>query len=62
MGVLRVLIGMGGISMSGLFRHFGSKEDLQLATVDAAAARFIAEVVAPALEEEEGAPRLRALL
>ena len=50
-----------GMSKSGLFRHFGSKQDLQLATVDAAAARFIAEVVAPALEAEAGAPRLRAL-
>jgi AcrR family transcriptional regulator len=50
-----------GMSKSGLFRHFGSKEELQLATVDAASRRFIAEVVEPALEEEEGAPRLRAL-
>jgi AcrR family transcriptional regulator len=50
-----------GMSKSGLFRHFGSKEELQLATIDAAARRFISEVVEPALEEEEGAPRLRAL-
>jgi AcrR family transcriptional regulator len=49
------------MSKSGLFRHFGSKEELQLATVDAASRRFIAEVVEPALGEEEGAPRLRAL-
>lgn len=50
-----------GMSKSGLFRHFGSKEELQLAAIDAARARFVAEVVEPALTAEEGAPRLRAL-
>ena len=50
-----------GMSKSGLFRHFGSKEELQLATVDAASRIFIATVVEPALEAEEGEPRLRAL-
>lgn len=50
-----------GLSKSGLFGHFGSKEDLQLATVDAAAAIFVREVVEPALATEEGAPRLAAL-
>ena len=49
------------MSKSGLFAHFGSKQDLQLATIGAAAARFKATVVDPALEEPEGAPRLRAL-
>src|SRR3954447_1269352 len=49
------------MSKSGLFAHFGSKQDLQLATVEAAAARFRASVVDPALELPEGAPRLRAL-
>jgi AcrR family transcriptional regulator len=48
------------MSKSGLFAHFGSKEELQLATVDAAAARFFNEVVAPAQIVPEGAPRLRA--
>ncbi len=48
------------MSKSGLFAHFGSKEELQLATVDAAAARFFEAVVAPAQSEPEGAPRLRA--
>jgi AcrR family transcriptional regulator len=48
------------MSKSGLFAHFGSKEELQLATVDAAAARFFNEVVAPAQTAPEGAPRLRA--
>ena len=49
------------MSKSGLFAHFGSKQDLQLATIAAAAARFRAGVVEPALELPEGAPRLRAL-
>jgi AcrR family transcriptional regulator len=49
------------MSKSGLFGHFGSKEELQLATVEAAARRFVHDVVEPALGEREGAPRLRAL-
>src|SRR5919112_3923894 len=49
-----------GLSKSGLFGHFGSKEELQLAAVDAAGAIFYREVVKPALSEPEGAPRLRA--
>src|SRR4029079_8221066 len=49
------------MSKSGLFGHFGSKEELQLATVDAAATRFVAEVVEPALAAPEGRERLRAL-
>jgi AcrR family transcriptional regulator len=50
------------MSKSGLFAHFGSKQDLQLAAVDAAAQRFIEAVVRPALAEEQGEPRLRALV
>ena len=38
-----------GLSKSGLFGHFGSKEELQLAAVDAASAIFVREVVEPAL-------------
>lgn len=49
------------MSKSGLFAHFGSKQDLQLATIAAAGARFRATVVEPALEQPEGAARLRAL-
>src|SRR3954452_19689890 len=49
------------MSKSGLFGHFGSKEELQLATVREAADRFVAEGVALALAEAEGAPRLHAL-
>ena len=49
------------MSKSGLFAHFGSKEELQLATVEAASARFIREVWAPAMKAERGLSRLRAL-
>jgi AcrR family transcriptional regulator len=49
------------MSKSGLFAHFGSKQELQLATVAAAAARFGAEVIEPALARPAGAARLRAI-
>lgn len=49
------------MSKSGLFAHFGSKEELQLATVEAAREIFVEEVVAPALAAAPGLPRLRAL-
>jgi AcrR family transcriptional regulator len=51
-----------GMSKSGLFAHFGSKEELQLAAIDAAREIFIARVVEPARAAERGLPRLRALL
>jgi AcrR family transcriptional regulator len=50
-----------GMSKSGLFAHFGSKEELQLATVDHAAAMFVAEVIAPARSAPRGLPRVWAL-
>jgi AcrR family transcriptional regulator len=49
------------MSKSGLFAHFGSKQELQLAAVGAAASRFAAAVIVPALEAPEGAERLRAI-
>lgn len=49
------------MSKSGLFAHFGSKQELQMATVDAAAQRFWGAVIEPALGADEGLPRLRAL-
>ena len=49
------------MSKSGLFAHFGSKQELQLATVGAAAERFRARVIDPALALPDGAPRLRAM-
>ena len=50
-----------GMSKSGLFAHFGSKEELQLATVDHAASIFVREVIAPARSAPEGLPRVWAL-
>src|SRR3954466_14734381 len=49
------------MSKSGLFAHFGSKEDLQLATVDAARDRFLEEAFRPSLKEPRGYPRLVAI-
>jgi AcrR family transcriptional regulator len=49
------------MSKSGLFAHFGSKQELQLATVAAAAERFFAAVIEPAAAAPDGAPRLRAM-
>jgi AcrR family transcriptional regulator len=51
-----------GMSKSGLFAHFGSKEELQLATVDAASAIFAAEVTDPAADEPTALERLRRLV
>jgi AcrR family transcriptional regulator len=50
-----------GMSKSGLFAHFGSKEELQLATVDHAALLFVAEVIAPARAAPKGLARVWAL-
>ena len=50
-----------GMSKSGLFAHFGSKEDLQLATIKAASQRYIREIFMPALKEPRGYPRLIAI-
>jgi AcrR family transcriptional regulator len=49
------------MSKSGLFAHFGSKEELQLATVDHAAQIFVAEVIEPARAAPQGLPRVWAL-
>jgi AcrR family transcriptional regulator len=50
-----------GMSKSGLFAHFGSKEELQLATLEAAGERFLNEVLRPALKQPRGYPRLVAI-
>ncbi|MFB7943813.1 TetR/AcrR family transcriptional regulator [Kitasatospora phosalacinea] len=50
-----------GLSKSGVFAGFGSKEELQLATVRAARRIFYDRVVTPALERPTGASRLLAL-
>jgi AcrR family transcriptional regulator len=49
-----------GMSKSGLYAHFGSKEELQLATIDAASEIFVREVIEPA-RSAEGSARLEAL-
>ena len=46
------------MSKSGLFAHFGSKEELQLATVEAARDIFVREVIRPAFAAPKGLPRL----
>ena len=50
-----------GMSKSGLYAHFYSKQDLQLATVGAAEDVFNAEVVAPAMAVAEGLERVGTL-
>ncbi len=50
-----------GLSKSGLYAHFKSKEALQLDVLDHAKARFLREVVVPALAAPRGEPRVRAL-
>jgi AcrR family transcriptional regulator len=50
-----------GMSKSGLFAHFGSKEELQLAVVALAAEGYEREVIEPAERADAGLPRLRAL-
>lgn len=51
-----------GMSKSGLFAHFRSKESLQLAVLDFAATRFFEGVVKPALQITSGEQRLRDLV
>ena len=55
------LAGDLGLSKSGLFSHFRSKEALQIQVLDAAAERFVDEVVRPAVREPRGEPRVTAL-
>jgi AcrR family transcriptional regulator len=50
-----------GISKSGLFAHFGSKEELQLATIERANEIFDALVIEPASSASSGVERLRLL-
>jgi AcrR family transcriptional regulator len=50
-----------GLSKSGLFAHFGSKLELQLAALDEAGRQFTEGVFVPALKAPRGVKRLRAL-
>jgi len=50
-----------GMSKSGLFAHFRSKEQLQLHVLEEARQRFIDIVIAPALKKPRGEARIRAI-
>jgi AcrR family transcriptional regulator len=49
------------MSKSGVFAHFGSREDLQIEVVKLYHERFEQEVFYPSITEERGLPRLRAM-
>lgn len=51
-----------GMSKSGVFAHFGSREDLQLAVLDLAAQRFAEHTLLPALAQPRGLRRLGAIV
>lgn len=51
-----------GMSKSGVFAHFGSKEELQIAVLREGQQRFVDTVVRPALKAPRGIARLRAIL
>ena len=50
-----------GLSKSGLFAHFGSRLELQIAALDEAARRFTEKVFLPAMKAPRGLKRLQAL-
>jgi AcrR family transcriptional regulator len=50
------------MSKSGLFAHFQSKENLQIAILEFAADDFVYNVVVPALQKKAGIPRIKALV
>jgi len=49
------------MSKSGVFAHFGSREELQISVIREYYARFSDEVFFPAMDQERGLPRVRAL-
>jgi len=56
------LAGAAGMSKSGVFAHFGSREDLVRQTLDWAADQFVARVMTPSLARPRGLPRLQAIV
>jgi AcrR family transcriptional regulator len=59
---LGVLADQVGMSKSGLFAHFSSKEDVQVELLAHSAEFAMAHVVTPSMAASEGLPRLRALV
>lgn len=51
-----------GMSKSGLFSHFKSKEKLQIMVMDYAAQNFTQKVIKPAIKEKRGIPRIEAIM
>ncbi len=56
-----VLAEVTGMSKSGVFAHFGSREELQISVIREYHARFEADVFRPAMQAPRGLPRLRML-
>jgi AcrR family transcriptional regulator len=50
------------MSKSGVFAHFGSREDLQIAVIEEYHRRFEEEVFYPSLKEQRGLPRLATMI
>jgi AcrR family transcriptional regulator len=50
-----------GMSKSGLFAHFGSREELLLAVLEHGQQEFVEVVLKPALDKPRGVPRLKAM-
>ena len=49
------------MSKSGVFAHFGSREELQISVIREYYSRFADEVFYPAMQQPRGLPRVRAL-
>ncbi len=56
-----VLAEVTGMSKSGVFAHFGSREELQISVIREYFSRFEQEIFYPALQGARGLPRLQAL-
>lgn len=50
------------MSKSGVFAHFGAREDLQIAVLNAYERRFVDDVLLPALKANRGLPRLQVVM
>jgi AcrR family transcriptional regulator len=59
---LGVLADQVGMSKSGLFAHFRSKEEVQISLLEHTAVVGAAHIIAPSMQKPEGLPRLKALV